>query len=306
MDFELSILGSNSAVPAYGRFPTAQILQHHRTKYMIDCGEGAQMQLSKFKIKRGNLKHIFISHLHGDHFFGLVGLLNSLRLNGRKDDLHIYGPPTLADIIKIQVDFEKEDFGYIIHFHPLDFGTSKLILDEELIQVFTIPLEHKIDCNGFLFKEKPKPRKINGDAVKQHKVSKQVIEDLRSGKDFIKEDGEIIKNEVLTLPPPPSRSYAYCSDTRYTKNFLPIIKDVDLLYHEATFVDEDKDKAFERYHSTSSEAAEIAKLANAKKLLLGHFSARYQDLEPLLQEAKRIFDNSFLAIEGNTFKVELD
>lgn len=304
MEFELSILGSNSAVPAYGRFPTAQILKHHCTKYMIDCGEGAQFQLSKFKIKRGNIRHIFISHLHGDHFFGLVGLLNSIRLNGRKDDLHIYGPPSLYDIIKIQVDFEKEDFGYKIFFHPLQFENSILILDDEYLQVFTIPLEHKIDCNGFLFKEKPKPRRINGETVKKHKVSKEIIENLRSGKDFIKEDGEVIKNEQLTLPPPPSRSYAYCSDTRYNTNLIPFIKDVDLLYHEATFMNNDKEKAYERFHSTGSQAAEIAKLAEAKKLLIGHFSARYQDLNPLLEEAKSVFKNTDLAIEGSSFLIE--
>lgn len=304
MKFELSILGSNSAVPAYGRFPTAQILQHHRTKYMIDCGEGAQMQLSKFKIKRGNLKHIFISHLHGDHFFGLVGLLNSLRLNGRKDDLYIYGSPLLYNIIKIQVDIEKEDFGYKIIFEPLEFGDSKLILDDKYLQVFTIPLDHKIDCNGFLFKEKPKPRKINGDAVKKHKVSKEIIEDLRSGKDFINANGEVIKNELLTLPPPPSRSYAYCSDTRYNTDLIPIIKNVDLLYHEATFMEADKEKAYERFHSTGIQAAEIAKNSAVKKLLIGHFSARYQDLNPLLEEAKSVFKNTDLAIEGSSFLIE--
>jgi ribonuclease Z len=303
MDFDLTILGSNSAVPAFGRHPSSQVLRFHTQKFMIDCGEGTQFQLSKFKVKRGSINHIFISHLHGDHYFGLVGLINSYRLNGRKENLHVYGPPKLVDILRIQVNFEAEDFGYPLFFHALSFESSEKIYDDKHLEVFTIPLLHKIECNGFLFKEKPRPRKIISDKIREFKIPFEKIEDIRYGADYTLLNGEIISNQVLTEAPSASASYAYCSDTKFTTDIVPLIKGVDLLYHEATFMEESKEKAADRYHSTAMEAATIAKMANVGKLIIGHFSARYQDLQPLLHEARAIFPNTELALEGDLFQV---
>jgi ribonuclease Z len=303
MDFDLTILGSNSAVPAFGRHPTSQVLRYKTSKYLIDCGEGTQFQLSRFKVKRGTINNIFISHLHGDHYFGLVGLVNSFRLNGRKEPLNIFGPPQLLDIIKIQVKIDDEQFGYPVTFYPLTFGVSEKIFEDDNLEVFTIPMEHKIDCNGFLFKEKPRPRKIISDKIREHQISHEYIEFIRKGANFQKEDGTIVPNNELTEDPAPSVSYAFCSDTLYTENFLQLIDGVDLLYHEATFTNDSADKAKERFHSTAAEAATIAVKANVKKLLIGHFSARYADLQPLLEEAKSIFPNTQLATEGEIFQV---
>jgi ribonuclease Z len=271
---------------------------------MIDCGEGVQMQLSKYKVKRGNINHIFISHLHGDHYFGLVGLLNSFRLNGRKDDLHLFGPSKLIDIITIQVDVFDEDFGFKTIFHPLNFGVYELIYENSLLEVYTIPLVHKIDTNGFLFKEKPKPKSILKEKIDEYKIPNHLIAGIRNGDDLILDGVLIAKNCELTGESKPTFSYAYCSDTMFSPDIVPLIQHVDLLYHEATFLNDSEDKASERYHSTAAQAATIAKLANAKKLIIGHFSARYADLNPFLSEAKSIFDNTFLATEGEVFSID--
>lgn len=303
MNFDLTILGSNSAVPAYGRYPTCQVLLHHNERYMIDCGEGAQMQLSKYKVKRGNINYIFISHLHGDHYYGLVGLINSFRLNGRKEDLHIFGPPKLIDIITIQVDIFDESFGYKIIFHPLNFGISELIFENDLLEVFTIPLVHKIDTNGFLFKEKPKPKAILREKIDEYSIPRHLIDGIRRGNDLIVDGKFIAPNNELTGESKPIYSYAYCSDTCFSPEIAPIIKGVDLLYHEATFMSDAETKATERFHSTAAQAATIANMANVKKLIIGHFSAKYSDLNPLLQEAVDVFPNSFLATEGEVFNI---
>lgn len=303
MDFDLTILGSNSAVPAFGRYPTCQVISHNNEKYMIDCGEGAQFQLSKYKVKRGNINHIFISHLHGDHYFGLVGLVNSFRLNGRKDDLHIYGPPKLIDILLIQVDVFSPDFGYKIHFHPLNYGSSELIFENKFLQVFTIPLIHKIETNGFLFKEKTKPRKIIREKILEYDIPRQLITDIRFGADLLIDGKLIAKNEELTEPGKLSFSYAYCSDTVFNPDMISIIKDVTVLYHEATFMHESEDKAKERFHSTTIQAAKIAEMSKVDKLLIGHFSARYDDLQVLQDEARTVFPETYLALEGTTFSI---
>jgi len=304
MGFTLTVLGSNSAVPAHNRFPTSQILQHHNSKYMIDCGEGTQFQLNKYHIKRGNLNHIFISHLHADHFLGVVGLISSLRLNGKTEDLHIYAPPFLKEILDIQLmqDLERiRSFEYV--FHPLKFGESYKIYENDSLEVFTIPLDHKIDCNGFLFKEKPKQRKIIGEKIKELDIPFDKINDIKNGQDFTNEQGKSFKNKELTLDPDKHKSYAYCSDTKYNESILPLIKEVDLLYHESTFMHEMKEKSEERFHTTSIQAATIAKKAKVKKLAIGHFSARYRDLNPMLEEAKTVFTNTELALEGTLFEI---
>lgn len=303
MKFSLTILGSNSAVPAHNRFPTAQILQFHDKRMLIDCGEGTQFQLNRFKIKRSGLDHIFISHMHGDHYLGLVGLISTLRLNGRKEDLHIYGPPHLEKVLDIQLNIDNREWSFQYIFHPLEFGESKHILETTLLDVYTIPLDHKIECNGFLFKEKPGFRKIIPEKIKEYEIPFSNINDIKAGEDFTLANGSIIKNEELTLEPNAPRSYAYCSDTRYKEDLVPLIKNATLLYHESTFMHDLAQIANDRFHSTSQEAAQIAKMAQVNKLAIGHFSGRYRNLEPMLKEAQATFENTELAIEGTVFEI---
>lgn len=302
-EFNLTILGSNSAVPAHNRNPSAQILKHHNTAFLIDCGEGTQFQMNKFHIKRGNLDYVLISHMHGDHYFGLVGLLNSMKLNGRTTDLHIFGPPDLKAILLLQTDYENEDWSYKIHFTPMNFGESYLLFETNRLQVFTIPLDHRIPCNGFLFKEKKKARKINMEAIEQYNIPKTLIKNIKNGADYLTKEGEVIKHETLTSDPHKIKSYAYCSDTKYNESILPIIKNVDLLYHEATFLKDDEAKASLRFHSTTHEAGIIAKKAQVKKLIIGHFSARYANLNVFLNEVQEVFPHSYVAIEGEEHNI---
>ncbi len=297
-EFKLTILGSNSAVPAHNRNPSAQILKHHSVSFLIDCGEATQFQMNKFHIKRGKLDYILISHMHGDHYFGLVGLLNSMQLNGRKTDLHIYAPPELKEILLLQTNYEGKDWSFKIHFNAMIFGESYFLFETPHLEVFTIPLDHRIPCNGFLFKEKKKARKIKIDIAESYNIPFTSFKAIKKGADFIQEDGTVIKNEVLTEDGPASKSYAYCSDTKYNESVLPIIQNTDLLYHEATFLKEDESKAELRFHSTTHEAAKIASKAQATKLIIGHFSARYADLQIFLDEVKEVFPNAALAIEG--------
>lgn len=304
MDFELTIIGSNSAVPAHGRFPTSQLLKHHNQRYLIDCGEGTQFRMSYHKVKRSHLDHIFISHLHGDHYFGLVGLINTMRMSGRKQLLHVYGPEELKCIIELQVDLKNPDWGFEIEFHPLNKDVHECIYENNVLEVWTIPLDHKeMTCNGFLFKEKTKPRRIIASAIQEYEIPYDKINDIRYGSDFTDSKGVIHPNEKLTDKGAPSKSYAYCSDTKYSENILPYIQNVTLLYHEATFMEAEREKAEERYHSTAKQAAAIAVKAKVDKLLIGHYSARYANLTPLLEEAKAVFSNTELAHEGFTFVI---
>lgn len=304
MSFKLTILGSNSAVPAFDRFPTSQILEYNQQRFLIDCGEGAQFQLNKYKIKRSGLNHIFISHLHADHFLGLVGLISTLRLNGKTEDLHIYAPEYLEKILDVQLNFDKDrKWTFQIVFHALNFDKSYKIFENNSIEVHTIPLDHKIDCNGFLFKEKPKQKNIISEKITEYNIPFQKINGIKNGVDFVLENGKIIPNSELTTEPTPPKSYAYCSDTKYNESILPIIENVDLLYHESTFMSDLEEIAESRYHSTARQAAKIAEKAKVKKLIIGHFSARYRNLNPLLEEAKEIFKNTALAVEGCVFEI---
>lgn len=303
MKFSLTILGSNSAVPAHNRYPTAQILQYHDKRMMIDCGEGTQFQLNRYKIKRSGLNHIFISHMHGDHYLGLVGLISTLRLNGRTDDLHIFGPAYLEKVLDIQLNFDDREWSFNYIFHVLEFGESKLILETAYLEVHTIPLDHKIECNGFLFKEKPGLKKIIPEKIKELNIPYSEINKIKAGKDYILEDGTVIKNNSLTTPHAPPRSYAYCSDTRYKEDIIPLIKNATLLYHESTFMNDLAQIANDRFHSTSTEAAKIAKMAQVERLAIGHFSGRYRNLEPMLAEACETFLNTDLALEGTVFEI---
>ncbi|MBA3286311.1 MAG: ribonuclease Z [Nitrosopumilus sp.] len=303
MSFELKILGSNSATPVFDRHQTSQLLLIENEVFLIDCGEATQHQLLKYKFKSNKINYIFISHLHGDHYLGLPGLISTMHLNGRIKDLYIFGPPGLNEILAIQFKYSQTFISFKIIFHELDSTKVYQILDLENLTVDTIPLYHRISCCGFLFKEKPKKRRINKDALPLNTALLDIIA-LKNGEDIYKNGELVLKSEDLTFPPRKSRSYAYCSDTRYSEKIIPQIEHVDLLYHESTFLDDMKDRAIQTFHTTAKEAAIIAKKAQVGKLILGHFSARYKELDPLLEEAKNIFENSFLAIEGTSFHLK--
>lgn len=299
--FELLILGSSSASPTSNRNPSAQLLNIAERYFLIDCGEATQIQLRKYKAKLQAINHILISHLHGDHFFGLPGLLSTMSLLGRKQALTIYCPPDL----KLIIDTINTASQTVLNFEIVwQFTTNvglNLLFEDAKVQVYSFPLKHRIYCTGFLFKEKPLPRNIDKYKLEKLNISVAEILKLKNGLDVINEDGKLIKNKEVTLNPLPERSYAYCSDTIFYKKIATFIKDVDLLYHESTFLEDKLDRAKKTFHSTAKQAAEIAKLSNATKLLLGHFSARYGNLDSFLQEAKPIFNNCELAIEGKTF-----
>lgn len=296
--FEITILGTNSSIPTSNRFPSSQFVNISDRYFLIDCGEGTQMQLRKYKIRFQKINHIFISHLHGDHYLGLMGLLQSMHLLGRKAELHLYAPKELQEIIDIQHKHSGTHLTYDLVFHPLKFNTSELIMEDDKVTVETIPLNHRIACWGFLFKEKPHPYKIKKEKIEEYAIPLESIHGIKQGADFFTKDGKTIPNNELTELPLPPRSYAYCSDTRYTETIIPIISGVDLLYHEATFLEDLIERAKQTMHSTAKEAATIAVKSNAKKLLIGHFSARYDDINPLLEEAQGVFASTELAKEG--------
>lgn len=292
----ITILGNNSAIPAHNRHPTAQVLQTADHTMLIDCGEGTQMQMSLYKIKRSKISHIFISHLHGDHYFGLIGLLNSLALNGRSNDLYIYAPEKLQSIIRLQIEVSGADFPYQLYFYNLE--REEIIFEDKKLLVECFKVNHRIECWGFLFKEKRNLRKINIEQVKKYNVPKAFFENLHRGNDYVNANGEIIKNEILTTPHQLSKSYGYCADTAFYEPIAEKIKNVDLVYHEATYLDGYSEKAGERLHSTSKQAALIAKKACAKKLLIGHFSSKYEILDEFKKEACEVFENTEIAEEG--------
>ena len=301
MSLSLTILGSSGALPAIGRFPTSQYLVIQNRQFLIDCGEGAQMQLGHLQISPQKISRIFISHLHGDHYLGLMPLLFSMHLHKRGDDLHLYSPPGLDEIITLHLKHSKSVLNYKIIFHPFNPSLISLLFEDDVLAVHTIPLIHKLECAGFLFKEKIKPRRIDKEKMVTG-MKLQHIAALKTGVDIHDDEGKLLyKNEDLTLPPRPSLSYAYCSDTAWNESMIEQISNVDLLYHEATFLHADLDKAVETKHSTAAQAGEMAQRASARKLIIGHFSARYKDLSLLLQEAKVYFPNTELAIEGATF-----
>lgn len=301
MTFELTILGSNAAVPAHGRHLSAQVLTVGNESYLIDCGEGTQFQMMKFHIKRHKISHIFISHLHGDHIFGLIGLLMSYDLQGRRQPLHIYSPEGLQVMIEIQL---KDPTRFPLHFHVTDPTCSNILFENKRVEVRSIPLIHRVPCHGFLFSEKPRPANIIKEKIDAYQIPYQAIPKIKNGADYILDDGSIIPNEVLTKPALTPRKFAYCSDTMYSEAILPIIKEVDLLYHEATFMHDLLSKAEETMHTTAYQAAKLAQKATVKQLILGHFSSRYNDLEPLLKEAQAVFGATSLVEEGKTISVE--
>jgi len=304
MSLKLTILGCHSATPRVNAHPTAQILQIRNHTILIDCGEGTQVQLRKYKVSFSKINHIFISHLHGDHYFGLIGLISTFGLLNRDKDLHIYAPSGLQEIIELHLKISDSKVNFGIHFHVLTSRKSELIFDDKNISVYTIPLKHRIYTNGFMFREKEALRKLNIKAVsKINEIEICDYHNLKKGKDFIKKDGTIIPNNILTIDPPKPVSYAFCSDTSYLPNVSEVIKEVDLLYHEATFLSDREDLAKKTGHSTALQAGKIAKLVQAKQLILGHFSNRYGDLSKFQMEAQEVFKNTLLSIDGSVFEI---
>lgn len=304
MPFNITILGSNSALPANGRHPTAQIINIREHLMLVDCGEGTQIQMVNYGIKSGKIEYIFISHLHGDHYFGLFGLITSFNLNQRTKPLTIFGPKGLKEIIQLQHHYSKTELRYELIFVEIEPKNGVTILKTEVFEVSTLEMNHRIPCCGFLFKEISNERKINKEALEQYKIPIDVLPALKHGANLTLADGTIIPNEIVTDPPHKARSYAFCTDTTYQEHLAQHIKGVNILYHEATFLSDLQERAKDTFHATANEAALVAKAAQVEKLVLGHFSARYGDLQMLLKEAKPVFENTELAIEGTIFNIE--
>ena len=305
MIFNVTILGSCAALPAYNRHPTAQIVNHDDRLFLVDCGEGTQMRFADHNIKRSRINHIFISHLHGDHYFGLPGLLTSYRLLQRQAPIFLYGPPQLEPLLESLIGSfisENEEYTPII-FKPTQAEKPETIYEDEFLAIRSFPTHHRIACTGFLFQEKIRERKMRKDKIIEYDVPYQVIPGIKKGDDFISKDGKQISNKELTLDPPTPRSYAYCADTAYFEPMLESVRGATVIYHESTFSKEHGADAAAKFHSTAEQAAQIAQLAGAKTLLLGHFSAKYPDLSPLIEEALPIFPNSYLALEGSEFPI---
>ncbi len=301
--FELHILGCGSALPTVHHLPTSQVLNVREKYFMIDCGEGSQLQYRKMRLGFGKLNRIFISHLHGDHCFGLIGLISTLGLLGRTGDLIIHSVPELEGLLRPQLDYFSRDLSFKVVFAPFDPTRNEVIYEDRSVKVSTIPLDHRVSCAGFLFEEAKNDLFLDKPALDFFKVPVKQFSQIKKGADAILDDGSIIPNVKLTKPAKPSRSYAFCSDTAYREDIIPIIEGVDLLYHESTFLEKEKSKALSTMHSTVREAATIAKRANVKKLMLGHYSSRYNDDRLFLNEAKPIFENTVLANELLTEKL---
>jgi ribonuclease Z len=299
---KLTILGCYSATPRTNTNPTSQVLDIQNHLFLIDCGEGTQVELRRNKIKFARIKHIFISHLHGDHFFGLVGLISTFRLLTRETDLHIYGPKGLKDIITLQMKLTESWTNYQLIFHELTSKDSQCIFEDDKVEVHTIPLNHRVYTNGFLFKEKENERKLNVTAAENEHINVAYYRKLKQGFDVLNEEGKLIKNELVTSDGKKPLSYAFCSDTMYDEAIIPIIKNVDVLYHESTFLDKNKKLAEPTKHSTAKQAATIAKKANVKRLILGHYSTRYNGINEFKVEANTVFDNVELAEDGKVFE----
>ena len=302
-DFEVTILGNTSSIPVHGRNHTAQIIRFGQHFLLLDCGEGMQIQARKYKLKISRIDHIFISHLHGDHYFGLVGLLSSYHLAKRTNLLTIYGPKGLDEIITTHFRWSDTKLGYQIRFVQTKTDGMNLLVDEKSFQVYSFPLQHRIPTTGFLIREKFGPRSIIKEKIENKEISIEGIKSLRSGIDYYSQQGEIFKVKEYTYPLQPIRSYAFCSDTKFDPGLKEYISKVDLLYHESTFMQEDQERAELTFHSTAKQAGTIAKLCHVKKLLLGHFSSRYSILDQLLTEAQSEFPTCELSVEGQTYRI---
>jgi len=305
MSIHLTILGCHSATPRVNAHPTSQYLEINNSHFLIDCGEGTQRQMRKYKVGFSKINHIFISHLHGDHFYGLVGLLSTYGILSREKEIHIYGPKGIKEVTLLQLKFSQSHAKYAIIFHELTSKESELIFEDDKVAVRTIPLNHRIYTNGFLFTEKEKPRKLNKLNISGYQeIDKADYLNIKSGKDVVLSNGKTIKNSELTIDPPKTKSYAFCSDTSYKPSITDIIKNSDLLYHETTFLADREDLAKKTKHSTSIQAAKIAKDSNVKKLIIGHYSSRYKDISLFKKEAETVFKNVDLAEPGKVFSID--
>ncbi len=299
--FAVTILGNNSAVPAFNRHPTSQVVTHDGTNYLVDCGEGTQIQMINYKIRRSKISHIFISHLHGDHYFGLIGLINSFGLLSHQQELNVFGPSPLKEIIELQLKVADTKLPYQLNLHTITKPAT--LLDTEKLSVKCFRTNHRIECYGFLFAEKKPPRKLNPDKAKEYEIPQTFYDRLKAGEDYTQKDGTVIKNELVTEAAEPGKRYAFCADTKYDESLIPHIQGADMIYHETTYLDNLRERAENRFHSTTKQAAALAKKAGVKKLLIGHFSSKYDTLEEFEQEAREVFPNTDLALEGVAYNV---
>jgi ribonuclease Z len=297
---KVTILGNNSALPAFGRYPTAQVVEVEAQLFLVDCGEGAQMRMQKFDVKSDRINHIFISHVHGDHYLGLVGFISSLSLKGRTRDLFIFCPKELKKIIDLQLPW---DLGFKLIFHFLEDGKAEVLVEAEKINIQSFPVYHSVPTHGFLFVEKKRNRILLPEKLREFEIPKYFYKQLTDGADYERQSGEVVKNEWVSEAGLPNKVYAYAADTRYAPEIVAFITGADLLYHETTYLHDLEEKAKLRMHSTTLQAAQIAKQAGVKKLIIGHFSSKYKNLEPFVEEAITIFEHVELAIEGITFTV---
>lgn len=299
---KLTILGCYAATPRTFNNPTSQVLEMQNRLFLIDCGEGTQVQLRKKKIKFSKINHIFISHLHGDHCFGLIGVVTTFAMLGRETDLHIYGPKGVKELILMQLKISGSFTSYKLYFHELESQESEVVFEDEKVIVKTIPLRHRVYTNGYLFQEKPKEKRLNVEKVQQYGIDKCYYQNIKNGKDITLDNGQVIPNSELSFEPEKSKSYAFCSDTIYKEDIVPIIENVDVLYHESTFLEQDEQYTERTMHCTAKQAAKIAKLADAKNLILGHYSTRYGSIEPFKEQAQEVFENVHLADDGKEFE----
>ncbi|MFK8268002.1 ribonuclease Z [Capnocytophaga cynodegmi] len=298
---EITILGCHSATPRANARPSSQVLEMRGHLFLIDCGEGSQMALRNANVKFSRIKHIFISHLHGDHFFGLPGLISTFQLLGRETELHIYGPKGIKEAILLLLKLGGAWSSFYIHFHELESEVSEILLDDEKVQVRTIPLKHRVYTNGFLFQEKQTERRLNIDAIQNYGIQICDYQNIKNGKDIESENGEVIPNELLSFDPILPQSYVYCSDTLYFEALADAIQGVRVVYHESTFLKQHNDLATKTMHSTAFQAGLTAKKANAETLILGHYSSRYSDKKLFLNEAREVFPNVHLSEDGKKF-----
>ena len=301
---KLTILGCYSATPRTLTNPTAQLLEIRNHMFLIDCGEGTQVQLRKQKVKFSRIKHIFISHLDGDHFFGLPGLISTFRLLGREKELHVYGPKGIKQAITMLLKLGDSWTNYPLYFHELEGSEPTVIFEDDTLTVTTVPLVHRVYTNGFLCEEKPAKRTLNHEAAVSYGIDKSQFNNIKNGKSVVLEDGTTVANSEVTLDPPPPKRYAFCSDTAYHEPLVTQLKGIDMLYHESTFLEADAHLCAKTKHSTAKQAAMIAKKAQVGKLILGHYSTRYKSIDLFYEEAEKVFENVALAEDGKVFELK--
>jgi ribonuclease Z len=299
--FAVTILGNNSAVPAFDRHPTSQVVTLDGNNYLVDCGEGTQIQLINYKIRRSKISHIFISHLHGDHYFGLIGLINTLSLLSHQQEIHVFGPSPLKEIIELQLKVADTKVCYPLHLHTI--SSSGTLVDNERVAINCFRTNHRIECYGFSFIQKKQLRKLNPEKARAYEIPSSFNERLTKGEDYVRKDGSFVSNALVTDAGLPGKRYAFCADTKYDESLIPHIEGFDLIYHETTYLDNLRERAEARFHSTSKQAALIAQKAGVKKLLIGHFSSKYDTLDEFEKEAREVFLNTELALEGVAYSI---